>query len=211
MKTLLLLFIKVVIAAIIIGAVMYIEQFFSGFGVMAIYIMAFISFILPDSINDIFEEWNLYFLAVALCLFMIPWIHIDIGLRVIHKDNRVEVVTAFYPLGKTLGGGYEVDTLKNVACCYWQDGDGFSVKHEDMFMLKGETYNTLFSKRAFVAHGTDYKFEKRNLGHGRLHICSYTDTLGVRREIDMDGKDIKDSKYSPRVIDATPDYSSPTF
>lgn len=31
MKTLLLLFIKVVIAAIIIGAVMYIEQFFSGF------------------------------------------------------------------------------------------------------------------------------------------------------------------------------------
>ena len=47
MKTLLLLFIKVVIAAIIIGAVMYIEQFFSGFGVMAIYIMAFISFILP--------------------------------------------------------------------------------------------------------------------------------------------------------------------
>lgn len=65
MKTLLLLFIKVVIAAIIIGAVMYIEQFFSGFGVMAIYIMAFISFILPDSINDIFEEWNLYFLAVA--------------------------------------------------------------------------------------------------------------------------------------------------
>ena len=166
MKTLLLLFIKVVIAAIIIGAVMYIEQFFSGFGVMAIYIMAFISFILPDSINDIFEEWNLYFLAVALCLFMIPWIHIDIGLR---------------------------------------------VKHEDMFMLKGETYNTLFSKRAFVAHGTDYKFEKRNLGHGRLHICSYTDTLGVRREIDMDGKDIQDSKYSPRVIDATPDYSSPTF
>lgn len=109
MKTLLLLFIKVVIAAIIIGAVMYIEQFFSGFGVMAIYIMAFISFILPDSINDIFEEWNLFFLAVALCLFMIPWIHIDIGLRVIHKDNKVEVVTAFYPWEKTgwrLRGGH---------------------------------------------------------------------------------------------------------
>ena len=209
MKTLLLLFIKVVIAAIIIGAVMYIEQFFAGFGVMAIYIMAIISFILPDSITDIFEEWNLYFLAVALCLFMIPWIHLDIGLRVIHKDNKVEVVTAFYPLGKILGGGYEVDTLKNVALCYEQYGDDFSVKHEEMFMLKGETYNSLFSKRAFVAHGTDYKFEKRNLGHGKLHICSYTDTLGVRHEIDMDGKNIKDSKYSPRVIDTTPDYSSP--
>ncbi len=66
MKTLLLLFIKVVIAAIIIGAVMYIEQFFSGFGVMAIYIMAFISFILPDSINDIFEEWNLFLNSATL-------------------------------------------------------------------------------------------------------------------------------------------------
>lgn len=189
---------------------MYIEQFFSGFGVMAIYIMAIISFILPDSITDIFEEWNLYFLAVALCLFMIPWIHLSIGLRVIHKDNRVEVVTAFYPLGKVLGNGYEVDTLKNVACCYRQYGDDFSVNCEDMFMLKGDKYNSLFSKSGFVAQGTDYKFEKRNLGHGRLHICSYTDTLGVRREIDMAGKNIHDSKYSPRVIDDTPDYSSPT-
>jgi len=25
-----------------------------------------------------------------------------------------------------------------------------------------------------------------------------------------DGKDIKDSRYSPKVIDITPDYSSPT-
>lgn len=201
--------IKIFVAFLMIAGVMYYEQFYFGFGLMACAVMFVICLILPDSIKDIFDEWELYFLLAGFGMFMVPWIHLDIGLRVIHKDNRVEVVTAFYPLGKILGGGYEVDTLKNVALCYEQYGDDFSVKHEDMFMLKGETYNSLFSKRAFVAHGTDYKFEKRNLGHGKLHICSYTDTLGVRHEIDMDGKNIKDSKYSPRVIDTTPDYSSP--
>lgn len=198
--------IKIIITVLIIGTVMYYEQFFSFLGVIVCVIMIVVGYILHDSIKEVLEEWNVYFLVVGLCMYMIPWININIGLRIIHKDNQLNVVTAFYPLGKSLEKGYEIDTLKNIARCYVLDKE-YYVKYEDMFMLKGETYNSLFSKRAFIAHGTDFKFKKKDLGHGILQICTYTDTTGVRHDIDMDGKCIQDSLYYPRVIDMTPDYS----
>lgn len=207
--------IKIIIAVLIIGAVMYYEQFFSFFGLIACGIMILASCILPDSVKDVLDdvlddELNIYKLVIGFCLFMIPWINIDIGLRVIHEDNQLKVVTAFYPFGKSLGNGYEIDTLKNIACCYVYDKE-YYVEYEDMFVLKGDKYNSLFSRCAFIAHGTDLKFQKKDFGHGKLQICSYTDTMGVRHEIDMYGKCIQDPQYYPRLIDKTPDYTSTSY
>ena len=38
-------------------------------------------------------------------------------------------------------------------------------------------------------------------GHGKLHVCSFTDTLGVKHNIDMYGNDIHERGYSPKVIE----------
>lgn len=202
--------IKIIITVLIIGTVMYYEQFFSFLGVIVCVIMIVVGYILHDSIKEVLEEWNVYFLVVGLCMYMIPWININIGLRIIHKDNQLNVVTAFYPLGKSLEKGYEIDTLKNIACCYVYDKK-YYVEYEDMFVLKGDKYNSLFSRCAFIAHGTDLKFQKKDFGHGKLQICSYTDTMGVRHEIDMYGKCIQDPQYYPRLIDKTPDYTSTSY
>lgn len=189
---------------------MYCEQFVACIGVLACYLMVVIGFMLPDRITNILEKWEGYWFFIGSCLFFTTWIHLCIGLRVIHGDNQIKMVTAFYPLGKTLGDGYKIDTLKHIARCYEQDTK-YSVNYDDMFVLKGKLCYSLFSKHALIACGKNFEFREKDFGHGKLYICSYTDTTGVKHEIDMYGNDIQDSHYSPKVIDTSIDYNSTMY
>ena len=119
-------------------------------------------------------------------------------------------MTAFYPLGETLGYGYKIDTLKHIARCYEQDTE-YSVNYDDMYVLKGDSIHSLFSKYEIIAQGNNFKFHKNDFGHGKLHICTYTDITGLKRTIDMYGNNILDSLYSPKVIDTSIDYNSSMY
>lgn len=200
--------IKTALGVLIIGCTMYYEQqFYIGIGICACYLMALIGLILPDisdRITDFLGKWQGYWIFIGSCLFFTTWAHLGIGLRAIHDNNQVRVVSAFYPLGKTLDFGCKIDTLHHIGRCYKQDTK-YYVNYEDMYLLSSSRHNTLFSNHAIVAQGTEFQFHERDFGHGFLHICSYTDTTGVKRVIDMYGANILDSSYEPIVIDT---YSS---
>lgn len=196
---------KIALSVLIIGCVIYYEQtLFTGFGILACTFIVLISYILPNKIADVLKEMEGYFIIIGLCLYFITFIHLGIGLRVIHKDNQVRVVSAFYPFGKSFGIGEQIDTLKHIPCCYEQDKE-FCVRYDDIFMLKEGKRNKLFNKHEVIAYGTDFKFREKDFGHGKLYICSFIDTTGVRYEVDMYGKVI-DKLYKPRVIDTSTDY-----
>ena len=192
--------IKISVAALIIGYSLYCKHYYTVLIMPAFWLLALFFYMLPDSITDDKDGWIIYFIGIGYIAFITTAIKLDTGLRAINDGHQIRLVTAFHPFGKCLENGYRVDTLRHIPRCYEKDVE-YSVKHEEMYMLMGEKYNTLFSKTEIIARGTDFVFRDEEYGHGKLHVCSFTDTLGVKHNIDMYGNDIHERGYSPKVIE----------
>lgn len=199
-----------VIAIPIIGFVIYWEQFITGLGILSCFLMALIGFALPGYITDVLERYNCYWVIACIFLFLSTIFHLSIGVRVLSEEDNVKVVSSYYPYGRILGVGHKIDTLFNMARCYRLERN-YEVKRENMYILEKDSSIMLFSKYDLIIEGKDLHFKERELGHGKLHICSYFDKTGRRQEIDLYGQPINDYHYSPRVIDTSIDYNSATY
>ncbi len=202
--------IKTAFTISIIGYVTYWEQFISGLGILSCSLIAIIGFSFPDHIVDMLDNYNKYMSITCVFLFLSTIIHLSIGIRVQPDGNKVEVVSSFYPYGRVLGTGAKIDTLRNLARCYEYD-KYYEVRTEDMYILENDSSKMLFSKHELILKGTDLQFTKNEMGHGKLHICTYRDMTGVQNEVDLYGQALNDSNYSPRIIDTSIDYNSAIY
>lgn len=129
-----------------------------------------------------------------------------IGLRKIeHANGSVSIVSSFYPLGVRLGTGEEVDTVMNLARGFKSD---HSVQSEDMYVLVQESGKILlFSSQEKILEGRNLNFELRKMGVDSIHICTYIDSNGRRREADLYGRDLNSHKYEPHIQFDYSDYN----
>mgnify|MGYP007069839375 CR=1 FL=1 len=200
------LILKTAFVVIIVGSMLYWAQIYPIVPIFGAGVIILGGMWLASKV-EYFRDWDgpvilsgtvVYFAAIFLPLT---------PLRIVHHDNSVSVLTQLYPLGKVLARGSSIDTLHNMASNYYRD-ENIKINHRDLYLVHGDTTDYLFNDLNLIVTGHDMTFNMRDLGHGMLHTCRYIDNEGKDREVDLDGHNVNDAKYSPKVTDIEMYYNS---
>lgn len=197
-----LLGIALIVIFLLVYALLMMEQICPYFGFMVGV------FVLPFAI-----EKDAFFSRVFLGMLVFSsTLHLLVGgLKIIHhNDDTIEMVTGYYEFGQNIGlpmgisyGRYDdIDTL--ALNSYYMATQGIHVQKENFYVLYSDSTILLFSadkfstKKERLKCRTLFIYEK-DLGHGELHVCAYTDTNGYFHEVDLNGGHINNPDYHPYV------------
>ena len=218
MKT---LFIHVTILAfclLSIAVVWYYEYDIPGLGLLACFILpiggGYLIFrIIPDAEDSLA---GFYLILLGFVLFFTTFIHLDSGIRALPEGKSIKMVTSFYPIGRVLAVGERIDTIRGLACCYKEDEESRDtvISYEDIYILTNEkdSFVMFNHNNMIIKKGIEPEFSQKDFGHGKLDVCSFRDRIGKTITVDLEGNDIYEQGYKPRVIiyipivDVSPNY-----
>ena len=154
------------------------------------------------------DDWESNTLLVGISFWVIFVFYMNIGFRIEPwREDRVALVTPFYPLGKVIAVGERADTLQQVPVCYNKRDNGeINLHSKDLYLLKeNDAMSILFDRNCIILEGKNIEFFEKDYGHGLIRFCSYTTPDGRHRIVDCDGTNVNDSSYKVRMIEPPAD------
>lgn len=192
--------IKILLALAAISATMYAEYYFPLLGIVA-------GGLLLVCTTMIKENVGLLLILTATLMYCSTFFYLSVGLRVIHHQDSVQVVTPFFPIGKSLGRGIRIDTLElaySIEETYWNK---YEIQVAPIFVLTAKEDSTqIVFRNAELIRGTQLQLKSYKTQWGNIDVCEFIDETGVKKVYDLYGQDINAKDYSPHIIAYKPDY-----
>lgn len=156
------------------------------------------------------DGWTANTLLVGISFWLAFFIYLYVGYHVKScGEERVALVTPFYPIGKVVAVGEKVDTLYHVPKSFISDEGEISTVEVNLYVFHLDSISSLlFTNHGVILQsGRHIRFEPRYYKYDWILTVSYLDDYNVRRVIDLLGHDISTPGYFPdiKTIPATPD------
>lgn len=156
------------------------------------------------------DDWTANTLLVGISFWVAFFIYLYVGYHVKScGEDRVALVTPFYPIGKVVAVGEKVDTLYHVPESFISDEGELSAQFTDVYVLHLDSNSSLLfsNHRVILQRGRHLRFEPRYFKYDWILTVSYLDDYNIRHVIDLLGHDISTPGYFPdiKTIPATPD------
>lgn len=199
--------IKFLLIILLLCVLFYIDSYYP-FVVVGI---CFLVFLIAFPIFAINDDWKNILLVCISFGIAFGW-YVYIGFRVEPwGDDRIALVTPFYPLGKVIAVGEKVDTLQQLPLQFVSNEGKISVEHRTVFVLHLDSTSSLLfsSNQIILKKGRSLQLEKKFFEYDSIEVVTYFDDHNNNQKtIDLFGHDASDPKYFPNIktIPVTPDY-----
>lgn len=190
------------LAFIIIVGALYGESFCMGSAAIVAFFVLMFAY-LKFEIEEV-DYVSAIYLILSLILYGLSLVSQDVGLRAIVKVEKVKIVTTYYPIGRVLATGTQIDTLKHQPLRFEDDGHGVKIQYGDLYLLHNGDTITLLTNQSVVARGRKLSLQQRYFRWGFITTLTYYDDNGDLKVVDIENKDIRTKDYRPQILDIQP-------